>query len=116
MSFFDDMKTIWKKIWEKTKPSLWEVFQYALALVVAYASQIVAGKLTKAEAREQGVQAIQQEFASLNPGLFSENKARLALELAVAWYKVIGPDAAEEAIKYTNETDFMEWYSSRPDK
>ena len=114
MSFFEDLKDIMIKIWEGFKPTFWEVFRYALALVINYADGIAQGLITKAEARENGVKAIVEHFS--NSPEFSENMARLALEYAVAWYKRFGKTNSRAIIEYDHAPDFMAWWSTRPDK
>ena len=114
MGFFDDLKEMFTKIWDVARPSIWEVFQYALSLVVVLASKIVGGYLNKEEAREEAVSKVVEKF-SFSPE-FSESKARLMVELAVAFYKVHGEASSKDFIKYDDPADYMAWYLSRPDK
>lgn len=114
MGFWEDIKDVLHAIWDVAKPGFWEVFQFALALVVAYAKDIAEGYLTKDEAREDAVKEVVTHFT--NSPEFSENKARLAVEFAVAWYKHFGEANSESILTKSSMPDFMQWYSSRPDK
>ena len=115
-TFWDSVKDFLSQIWDVVEPSFWEVFKFVLGLVTAYAVQIAENKLTKAMAREEAVSKTMLQFATPNPGLFSENKARLMVEFAVAWYKMHGKLNSEDIIKYDDAPDYMAWLISRPDK